>query len=55
VKDQPFTAIEDFELQDIFTFIRPGIQIPSADTLRRDLNKSFTNAKDNFRKELQVI
>jgi len=35
-------------------FIRPGIQIPSADTLRRDLTNNFKSARDNFRQELQV-
>ena len=36
-------------------FIWSGIQIPLADTLRRDLTKNFRNAKESFRKELQVI
>ena len=35
-------------------FARPGIQIPSADTLRQDLTINFNSAKDNFRRELQV-
>jgi len=35
-------------------FARPGIQIPFADTLRRDLTINFNSAKDNFRQELQV-
>jgi len=38
----------------MLTFIRSGIQIPSADTLRRDLNENFNSAKDIFRQVLQV-
>ena len=36
-------------------FIRPGINIPSKDTLRRDLDENFKNSKEIFRKELQVV
>lgn len=36
------------------SFIRPATQIPSADTLRRDISDNFKTAKDNFRLELQV-
>jgi len=35
-------------------FIRPGIQIPSTSTLRRDLTKSYKTSKETFKKELQV-
>jgi len=45
---------ENKEFKDMLTFIRPGIQIPSADTLRRDLNENFNSAKDIFRQVLQV-
>jgi len=45
---------ENKEFKDMLTFIRPGIQIPSVDTLRRDLNENFNSAKDIFRQVLQV-
>ena len=45
---------ENKEFKDMLTFIKPGIQIPSADTLRRDLNENFNSAKDIFRQALQV-
>ena len=48
VHDQPFTAVEDDGFQDMIKFIRPGIQIPSADTLRRDLTNNFKSVRDNF-------
>jgi hypothetical protein len=36
------------------SFLRPGTQIPSADTIRQDLNDNFKNSKESFRQELQV-
>lgn len=52
--DQPFNVTENQEFEDMLTFIRPGIQIPSADTLRRDLDDNFNIAKNIVRQELQV-
>lgn len=54
VNDQPFNVIENEGFQDMIKFIRPGIQIPSTSTLRRDLTKSYKTSKENFIKELQV-
>ena len=36
-------------------FIQSGINIPSKNTLRRDLDENFKNSKEIFRKELQVV
>ncbi|CAB4402365.1 unnamed protein product [Rhizophagus irregularis] len=39
--DQPFNVTENREFQDMMTFIRPGMHIPSADTVRRDLDETL--------------
>jgi hypothetical protein len=52
--DQPFNVTENREFQDMMTFIRPGMHIPSADTVRRDLDENFKTAKTVFRQQLQV-
>ncbi|CAB5175595.1 unnamed protein product [Rhizophagus irregularis] len=51
--DQPFNVTENKEFRDMVTFIRPGIHVPSADTLRRDANDNFNAAKYIFKQELQ--
>ncbi|CAB4474626.1 unnamed protein product [Rhizophagus irregularis] len=53
INDQPFNVIENEEFKDMISFIQPGIYIPCANTLRRDLTKNFKNAKERFRQELQ--
>ncbi|CAB4485121.1 unnamed protein product [Rhizophagus irregularis] len=53
INDQPFNVIENEEFKDMISFIRPGIYIPCANTLRRDLTENFKNAKERFRQELQ--
>ncbi|CAB4446469.1 unnamed protein product [Rhizophagus irregularis] len=53
VNDQPFNVIENEEFKDMISFIWPGIYIPCANTLRRDLTENFKNAKERFRQELQ--
>jgi len=35
-------------------FIYPSIQIPSADTLRRDISQDYIKIKEKLQKELQV-
>jgi hypothetical protein len=52
--DLPFTAVESKNFWEVTGFIRPGIHIPSADTLRRDLTENFKTAKETFRRVLQV-
>jgi hypothetical protein len=54
VNDQPFNVVENNEFKEILTFLRPGINIPSADTVRRDLSENYKISKDVFRQELQV-
>ncbi|GBC14125.2 ribonuclease H-like protein [Rhizophagus irregularis DAOM 181602=DAOM 197198] len=45
---------ENAKFKDMISFIRPGIYIPCANTLRRDLTENFKNAKERFRQELQT-
>ncbi|RGB41013.1 hypothetical protein C1646_618872, partial [Rhizophagus diaphanus] len=52
--DQPFNMTKNREFRDMMTFIRPGMYIPSADTIRRDLDENFKISKDVFRQQLQV-
>ena len=35
-------------------FACPSIQVPSADTLRRDISQDYKETKEKVRKELQV-
>jgi hypothetical protein len=54
INDQPFNIVENEEFKNMISFIRPGTQIPFANTIRRDLATNFKNVKENFQKELQV-
>ena len=39
--DQPFTTVENHEFCDMVLYLQPNADIPSADTLRRDLDIKF--------------
>jgi hypothetical protein len=54
VNDQPFNIVENNEFKEMLTFLRPGINIPSADTVHRDLSENYKISKDVFQQELQV-
>jgi hypothetical protein len=54
VDDQPFTVVERVEFIDMMKFACPSIQVPSADTLRRDISQDYKETKEKVRKELQV-
>jgi len=54
VNDQPFNVVENNEFKEMLTFLRPGINIPSADIVRRDLSENYRISKEVFRQELQV-
>jgi hypothetical protein len=43
-------VVENKEFKDMVTFIRPETQIPSANTVRRDLATNFKNVKKSFKK-----
>ena len=54
VNDQPFNVVENNEFKEMLTFLRPGINIPFADTVRQDLSENYRISKEVFRQELQV-
>ncbi|CAG8631767.1 21215_t:CDS:2 [Rhizophagus irregularis] len=46
INDQLFNVTENKEFQNMMTFIQPGMHIPFADTVRRDLDENFKTAKN---------
>jgi len=52
--DQPFVATEKKEFKNMITYLWPSVNIPSANTLRRDLSINFEHVKEKIRQELQV-
>jgi hypothetical protein len=52
--DQPFLAVERKQFVDMLKFIHPSLQIPSSDTLRRNISCDFQETKNIIRRELQV-
>lgn len=52
--DQPFTVIENEEFGELIKYLWPDANIPTADTIRNDLNVNFTKVKIQVRETLQV-
>lgn len=52
--DQPFLTVERKEFVDLLKFLHPSLQIPSSDTLKRDISKDFQQTREIIRQELQV-
>lgn len=52
--DQPLVAVEGQEFKDMVNYLRHDTTLPSADTLRRDLDTNFSVMKGLVRQELQV-
>ena len=52
--DQPFVTVEKEEFCEIIKYLWPGAIIPTADTLRSDLNSNFSIVKTQVRETLQV-
>jgi hypothetical protein len=53
--DQPFITVQNEVFRNMITYLRSDINIPSSETIRRDLNETFAKVKELVRKELQVI
>ena len=53
--DQPFTTIENDKFHDMILYLQPNVDLPSADTMRRDLDIKFTQIKTQIHQKLQVI
>ena len=52
--DQPFVAIEKEEFHEIIKYLWADANIPTADTIRSDLNINFTKVKAHVKEILQV-
>ena len=53
--DQPFTTVEKDEFRNMVLYLKPNANIPSADTIRRDLDTKFDQVKIQVYNKLQVI
>jgi len=53
--DQPFTTVEKDEFCNMVLYLKPNVNIPSADTIRRDLDTKFDQVKIQVYNKLQVI
>ena len=53
IDNQPFTVVEKQEFNEMMLYLCPEVNIPSADTLRRDLSANFEQMKEQVHK-LQV-
>jgi len=53
--DQPFLTVERNEFIGLMKFLRPIVEIPSSDVIRRDIRRDFEEAKRIMCQELQVI
>ena len=54
IDDQPFTVIEGEKFIDMLTYLKFDLNLPSADTIRCDLDANFIQIKDNVYQKLQV-
>lgn len=52
--DQPFVVIEKEEFREILRYLWPSVNIPTADTIRSDLNVNFTKVKAHVKETLLV-
>ncbi len=55
MNDQPFTTVEKDEFCDMVLYLKLNVNIPSADTIRRDLDTKFDQVKIQVYNKLQVI
>ena len=53
--DQPFSVIDGYEFRDMILYLRSSANIPSANTVKRDLNANFDQVKVQICQKLQVI
>jgi len=52
---RPFQIVNDRGFQSLMKTGRPGYQIPSAETVSRDMKRVLTNVRQRIAKMLQVI
>ena len=51
--DQPFSEVETHRLRNLIRLLHPGAKVPSADTLRNDIDERFNREKARVRAMLQ--
>ncbi|CAG8821535.1 6658_t:CDS:2, partial [Cetraspora pellucida] len=51
--DQAFTVLKNPKFQDMLKYLQPNIQIPLANTIKQDLNKSYKKSKQDINQNLQ--
>ena len=54
LSDQPFSATESASLRSVLSFMRAGVLIPDADTIRADIVASYKIEQAYLRQKLQV-
>jgi hypothetical protein len=54
VNNRPAIIVNDIELNNLLTAGRPHAIIPSASTVKRDINASFAKSREKIGKLLQV-
>jgi hypothetical protein len=54
VNNRPASIVNDTELHNLLTAGRPHATIPSASTVKRDINASFANCREKIGKLLKV-
>lgn len=52
--DQPFVAVESKEFNNLITYLWPKANVPSATTIRKDLNTNFEKMSEVICQELRV-
>ena len=52
--DHPFLSVESEEFRNMLLLLRKDIQIPSADTLKKDIINTFNDGFKKIRHNLQV-
>ena len=52
--DQPFTAVESEELQNLFKLLNPAVVIPSADTIKNSIMDKYRINRTNVHDILKV-
>ncbi|CAJ0766457.1 17422_t:CDS:2 [Entrophospora sp. SA101] len=53
--NQPFIEIENEELKNLLWLLQPGVPLPSADTIKNEIIKSFDKERSNLKELLQNI
>jgi hypothetical protein len=52
--DQPLLVVERQEFRKLINYLRYDTNIPSDDTLRRELDINFSTMKERVRRQLQA-